>query len=369
MRLALATLAAVLTAGTAHAYPQFIGKSYTNCVTCHYNPSGGGLANSYGHATNEATIAAQSLRDKVAKHDVSGVDDDGKPVLQYDVGLDTRFLFLRTPLEENQDPSFLAIPMLMEAGAVVARGPLMVYGTLTPRRIGAERSSYTVFSREHWAGYKHSDAMMVRTGRMVLPFGIRQADHTIQTREAMGFGKWDQDYGAQLDYNSEKWSIGFAGFAGDLLLTPSRLQRRGAAGSVAYNWPSRASLGASLLVASRGLGVELEDSLFLRLRLVQRAYLMGEIASRYRSGRGDDSQLDGAAFARLGWFATEWLDLFFEWTGRATANHYDLTRMRYQLGANWLLLPWVELSPAAVFEEDVESGMQSTVFLQLHVFY
>ena len=50
----LIALAVVLAPGTVWGYPQFIAKSYTNCGTCHHNPTGGGLLNSYGALTVEA---------------------------------------------------------------------------------------------------------------------------------------------------------------------------------------------------------------------------------------------------------------------------------------------------------------------------
>jgi len=368
LRSLLVLLLLALGGGRALAYPQYIGKSYTNCVTCHYSPTGGGLPNSYGHATLEATFPVKALRDKLAKADVSGADDSGKPAWQGDVGLDTRFLFLPTPITQGGGDQWIAIPMLLEAGGVIAHGPVLLYATVTPRRAGAERSSYTVFSREHWVAYKQSDATLFRAGRMVLPFGVRLPDHTLYTREDFGFDKWGQSYGAELDYNSEAWSLALGGFAGDLWLEPTQLQQRGVAGSLAYNIPSRASIGMSLLASAGEETGQVGTAMFLRLRGYQRSYVLGELSGRYRLGRGASAH-EAASFLRLGWFATEWLDLFFEWSGRGTANHYALTKIRYQLGASWHVLPWVEIAPAAVFEEDVDTGMQSMALVQLHVFY
>jgi hypothetical protein len=44
----------------AQAYPQYIGKTYTNCGTCHYSPTGGGLVNSYEIATLDANDSKRS---------------------------------------------------------------------------------------------------------------------------------------------------------------------------------------------------------------------------------------------------------------------------------------------------------------------
>src|SRR5690348_9126957 len=44
---------------SAQAYPSFIGFGYTTCMTCHYNPHGGGQLTDYGRALFASEIAAK----------------------------------------------------------------------------------------------------------------------------------------------------------------------------------------------------------------------------------------------------------------------------------------------------------------------
>ncbi|HEY1334697.1 MAG TPA: hypothetical protein VGF31_10610, partial [Myxococcaceae bacterium] len=49
-------LALVLPAARAHAYPWMIQHGYTNCSTCHVEPSGFGLLTEYGRAQAQIVL-------------------------------------------------------------------------------------------------------------------------------------------------------------------------------------------------------------------------------------------------------------------------------------------------------------------------
>jgi hypothetical protein len=48
----------------ASAYTQFIGHSYTSCLNCHFNPSGGGPLNDYGRVVSATLISSGALYPK-----------------------------------------------------------------------------------------------------------------------------------------------------------------------------------------------------------------------------------------------------------------------------------------------------------------
>jgi len=377
MRRGLLIAALLCCASTARAYPQYVAKGYTNCGTCHYSATGGGLPNAYGHATLEATFpndveiaGLQKVRDWLTKGFVTGYGDDGNAALQWDAGLDARLLMVSAPSEAGGSDGLLVVPMLLEAGAVAGYGPVLAYGTVTPRRFGAERGDLSLFSREHWLQYRLAEGWSLRAGRMVLPFGLRMADHTHYTREDLRFDKWQQSYALQLDAANEAWAWSTALFGGDLLATPSELQERGAATSFTWNFPGRGSVGGSLLYATHTLGDRAAASLFTRLRLAQGLYCLGEVALyEQRSTDGKTRQPGIAGMARTGWFLLESLDLYLEVGVRRVADAQLLDKLRYSAGAEWQLLPWVAIAPAVLFEENRESGMTTTLFGQLHVIY
>jgi hypothetical protein len=127
-----------------------------------------------------------------------------------DLGLDVRLLpLLGTDGDATIGPTL--IPMLAEVGGAVALGPWMFYGTIT----GKKQAGYLLTSREHWLKYRASSGLDLRLGRMVLPFGIRQPDHTQYVREDFEFDKYDQSYGLEVDFRGDRKSGKRCLFQGD----------------------------------------------------------------------------------------------------------------------------------------------------------
>jgi hypothetical protein len=362
----------------AGAYPQFIAKGYTNCITCHYSPTGGGLPNSYGHAATEATFPDQvsagwvkNLRQILAKRDVTGEDEAGKPAFHYDAGLDSRLLLTQAPREPDATGGMLLIPMLAEVGGVAAYGPVLAYLTGTVRPSGAGGHGYGVISREHWLGWKMTPGHMLRAGRLVLPFGIRTADHTQYVREDFGFDKYDQWYGLEWDYSPDWMMASVAVFDGTLIGERIEPGERGIAGSVAFHLlPSTLSVGLSVLGARSDYVNHFAGSLFGRWKAWDWAYAMAEIAASHRALRsGEGTQDEVAGHLRVGTFPLGSLDVYGELGARRIGGAWELTKVRYALGADWKALPWVEVSPAYLLEEDVEAGLKGTFLTQLHLFW
>ena len=359
-----------LASARAYAYPQFIAKSYTNCGTCHYNPTGGGLLNAYGALTLEATYPLEDLREAIAKPVVTGyAEDSDEAAFQMDVGLDARLLLLRAPKQTNGSNSLLLVPMLVELGSTAARGPLIAYGTVTPRRRGSERTSVGPFSREHWIGLRSSDTLTWRAGRMVLPFGLRQADHTVYVREDFGFDKWDQSYALALDAASESWMLSGAIFGGDFLLV-SDLRELGATASVTHNLPSRAAVGVSAMFGATPLWARSLASVHVRWRIIERLYTLAEVVAQKRwSRREAKDQTQSAGMLRLGWFVLPSIDVFIEMGTRIIQKARKATKARYTLGVQWQPLPWIEVGPTLQLEETRETGVVFNAFSQIHLIY
>jgi hypothetical protein len=166
-------------------------------------------------------------------------------------------------------------------------------------------------------------------------------------------------------------ALSVAAFAGDLILQPQKLRQRGGVVSAAHHMASRASVGASLLLSQSLLSTLSAASLYGRVRVWNHVYSMAEVALWKRAARRDEvlKQRGAAGYARVGWFVLESLDLHLEWGGRAFDDAYAATKLRYLVGASWQALPWVELNPAVLFEEQVETGMSKMVLVQLHLVY
>jgi hypothetical protein len=334
------------------------------------------MANSYGHMAVSATFpdevgldAMDRVRELLAKPDLSGRDAAGLPELQVDAGVDTRLMVLRRPGGVDDDLDLVFIPMLLEVGGVVAYGPGLGYASLTPRPSTNGDGDRTMrpISREHWLQLRMSDAQSLRLGRMVLPFGLRLADHAQPTRQSLGFDKYDQHYAIAWDLVMERSLLSVAAFGGKQLET---WDEQGAVASYTFLFPSRLALGVSLLGADRIASSRLAASVFARWRVWQTTYVLAEVAGQRRATKGADAQVfEAASFLRLGMFAMESVDVYAQVGGRTMRGAYETTKLRYLAGVDWKVLPWVEVSPAYVFEEDVETGPRHGALAQLHVFW
>ena len=362
----------------ASAYPDFIAKGYTNCVTCHYSPTGGGFANAYGTGTQQAFFPDVSSSDFVSRHrekaSVTGYNENtGEAEFQVGFGADARVMFTSVPSEPESPVGFSFFPMLLEVGGAAAYGKIMAYGSIGPKSPEAEGIGYKIFSREHWLQFRFTEGLSLRAGRMVLPFGIRQPDHTAYVRSTMGLGYYGQSYAAEANYISERLAISVAAFGGDLTEQPAGLRERGVAGSFTFNVDGRAAIGVSGLYGTADFTDRLAGAAFTRLRLAGTTYLLAEVDAQQRASDGIPTRTDLATFGRLGWFVLESLDLYLEHDWRkaeAVRGEADpLSQSRYLAGASWWLLPWVELIPQVRVERSPGTGYYTAGFLQIHAYY
>jgi hypothetical protein len=362
--LALGVLA-LLVLGTreASAYPYFVGLRAINCAECHYSPTGGGLINDWGRSSRGVTFGGTD--DWSLHTDAKGYDGAGAPHLQFDFGLDARAAGVLA------GPSAAFFPMLLEVGGVTAYGPLEAYASITPRKGTPGGSPYLLFSREHWLLLRVASQMSVRAGRLVLPFGIRNPDHTQYVREDFGFDKWDQSYALEFDVSRDDYSLSAAAFAGDLTWAAADVQERGGVVRAALNLSDdRGFVGASLLASHSVARDRFAGSVFTGLRPFDHGYLLAEVAAqRLLAGRTDSTLTTGAGYLRLGWFVTDAVDIYTEEGYRLITDHSELTKWRAAIGSNWQLWSWFELVPQLMVEHLNGSGSELVAMAQVHLLH
>ena len=207
---------------------------------------------------------------------------------------------------------------------------------------------------------------------MALPFGIRTPDHTVYTRQRLGFDKYSQSYGLQLDWNSENWSMAAMGFAGDSPWSNWDMQEKGGTGTVAYLLPAQAAIGLSFLVGTTAHHQRLVSGVFTRIKGFAKSYLLLE-ADYQRKFNDSEAQAEIVAYARLGWLVREWLDLYGEFH-RVHLLSYPGTmnrpphEMAFNVGANMQLLPWMEMVPGLRITEQ-DTGYDLAGMFQVHIIY
>ncbi len=255
----VALMAIALFSTAAHAYPSMIRQGYTQCAPCHVDPSGGTLLTKYGRAQSELLLSTRwgaSKEDDPAKFD--------------------QFLFGLVPL-----PDFLTLggwarygylwntvngrlvddrllQMRLDLAAAVRVGPVRAaaqLGYASPSSAPFTQLAWithnagwgNLVSREHWIGLAFdNDRVLVRGGRIFLPFGLRNIEHTsfVRTATRTDINQDAQD-GIALAISKENWRMEVMAILGNYSLRPDAFRERGLTGYFEIAPLSRLAVGLS----------------------------------------------------------------------------------------------------------------------------
>jgi hypothetical protein len=173
-----------------------------------------------------------------------------------------------------------------------------------------------------------------------------------------------------VDWNTEDWAVAAMGFAGNYLVGDPKVQERGLAATVAYQWTGRAALGLSFLGGMSELSQRLAVGVFTRAKLYGHSYVMAEFDTQFRkSVEGEASQMDLMGILRLGWYPWEWLDVYSETGLKMVPGSSELTRISTIIGTAWKILPWMEIGPYLRILHSSDGGTQFQIIDQLHIVY
>jgi hypothetical protein len=206
-RFMLAGLSLGLSAGLASAEPMFLSKQYARCTTCHYSPTGGGLLTPYGRslARHELSTLRKVLPpapDDQEEPQEAGLlkELSGDALGPIDIGVDLRPAHLNLNFGGGASTSR---NLLMNADLLAA---YRVNGWTFYGEIGREPllDGLKIGSYEYWAGHESDHGLGFRAGRFLPAYGLRLADHTAFTRRSLGLDSYDQIYGVELSYATER---------------------------------------------------------------------------------------------------------------------------------------------------------------------
>jgi hypothetical protein len=150
-----------------------------------------------------------------------------------------------------------------------------------------------VISRDHWLGYELDEegSWLLRAGRIALPFGIRNIEHTLFVRalSRTDIDK-DQQYGVALSVSKDRFRGELMGIIGNFQLRPDDFRERGYSAFFEYAPMKTLALGASSLFtrATRDVIYGVTDyryanGLFVRYAPMPELVLLAEADSVYQS--------------------------------------------------------------------------------------
>jgi hypothetical protein len=263
----LIVLGASLVARPAWAYTWMIRHGFAECGGCHVDPMGGQTLTGMGRVKGESLLAqpwSASPPSELAELAFGVLEPD-------DVRLGGSLRGM--VLSDRETKRTIAFPMQADvygAGFIdrftlavslgVARASDRYEHASKARLIGnVADEGLLLISRNHWLGYSLSDQLLLRAGRLDLPFGLRIPEHTAWVRaETFTDRESDQLHGVSAVYTAGPLRAEVFAALGNLQVDDPAFQRRGYSAYAEWLVLRRLALGVSSMVlrAPRELEVD-----------------------------------------------------------------------------------------------------------------
>lgn len=195
----------------AHSFPENIRHGYSNCVSCHVSPTGGGLLTTYGRELSRELMSTWG-RDGEAAF-LYGVQSPEWLLLGGD------YRAVQMWLDNPTTTNVRYTPMQADLEAGVVTDKWAVVATLGKELSDSDTRSSTGIgiSRRHFVKYNISDSMSVRAGRFLPAFGLNVADHNLRIKSDLGWRqrRWSSEtYNFEFAYIGEKQNLIVTGVFG-----------------------------------------------------------------------------------------------------------------------------------------------------------
>lgn len=238
----------------ALSYPNFIGKGYHACLTCHYNPFGNGPLNDYGRGVAASTLAGRLFIDESTTDEHLGESAgflfNTPKNTWFRPALDYRGLYLIGDVNDsNSEPRVIHMQMDLSTTLIFGeKKNLIISGTygVVPSNSRRNTNDDLWFSREHYIGYRPIESLGIYVGKMDKVFGIRHPDHTAYARVNNGIAQFDATHGVMVHVGRQKFDLGIQRFIGDKE-KPEDEQTEGYTGKFEYSITDNIRLGISYL--------------------------------------------------------------------------------------------------------------------------
>jgi hypothetical protein len=399
----LAAFVVFVSAATAQAYPWMIRHGYTVCSSCHVDPSGSGLLTAYGRAQDQIVIPTLYGKSPEEVEPTPGILFGAVPLPDWlDVGLSFRGAL--NTVTTSQGTSFRDILMIGDLRFGVTPGPFIAVVTIGYVPTGARQAALTnnyrdnIVSREHYLGLALFDKrLVIRAGRMNLPFGLRNVEHPTYVRSSTRTDiNSSQQYGVAVAYDGPRLRAELMGIVGNFLIRtypngqdgqfdPS-YREHGYSGYAEWAFSPRFTVGLSSLVthADRALPsittnlapdpfAGAADSwrqahgAFSRWYVGGPVVLLAEANLLIQSAQGVPRDYGGVGFLQADVEPLQGLHFI----GTAEALHqFGFTNYGFWAGVSWFFFTYCEARVDTVFSENgTPTGYEPsfTVLAQLHL--
>ncbi|MDP1823743.1 MAG: hypothetical protein Q8L48_10885 [Archangium sp.] len=372
-----------LWAGVAGAYPWMVKHGYGSCAACHVDPSGAGQLTNFGRSEAERVVRWTPSAPVPGPNPNSrflwflelpeSVNLSGN--LRYGALIQPGAARVAVPLEMATDLSAtfsFQNQLFLHATAGFGRrdvvAPAIVAPACDPAKDG--ECGPSLLARTFWAGFKVEDgSLMLRGGRLVLPFGLRNNEHSTWVRTLTRTdSNVQQKLGVAVSFLSGAWRGEVMALAGAFLPAD---QEAGYSGALAYGLNPTTELGLSSLVATGVSGQALTrqaHGLYFRWAPVTPLVVLAEADLLAWTGSAT-ATVGYAALAQADWELTQGLHVMVT----AESAHRGVTQHGPSLGA-WVSVAWYFFShfelrlDNVVRRLDALSPVSYALVAQLHLF-
>jgi hypothetical protein len=382
-----------LAASRADAYPWMIRHEYTGCAICHGDPTGGGVLTASGRAQGDLLLRTRYSTPKPGEEAGEPSSTSGflwgaieppewllaggsfraatlvKKTLgqEPDQPVDVRFIQMQADLRAIIRPSFF------RAGASIG---FAHEGGLAAAVTSMDKNN--VVSREHWAGVAFKDdEFLLRAGRMNLPFGIRNIDHTLWVRRSTRTDiNTAQQHGLAFSYNGETLRGEVMGIFGNFQIHPDAYRDRGAVGYLEYTLSPHYTVGVNGLFTSALLDTATGTTrkrgsagLFGRGSPTLPLVLMAEADALFDAQAGASMTLGVVGMLQADYEPKQGIHVLG--TGELRVDPAGVSAGGW-LGAAWFFLPHADMRVDGIVQSVASSGGPSALAIsflgQLHFF-
>jgi len=255
-----------------------IQHGFAKCASCHTDPMGGETLTGFGRVMSDTTLSTRwdGSKDPTKNAELFFAVEEPRAL---SLGgsfrmMDALYQFPRG----NAKGNYTAFPMQMDvygevrplerlrlAGSIGLTdvAPSSVHGhpaQLTKNNGGNPNDRrFNVLTRSHWIGYDVSDEVLVRAGRMNLPFGVRIPEHTMWVRAGSRTERESaQQHGVAASYSAGRIRGEVMAILGNYQISPDRFRERG------YSLYAEYLLGLKTAVGVSSLITHADDDLYLQ---------------------------------------------------------------------------------------------------------
>lgn len=386
----LAALTVFSLSEDAHAYSWMIRHTQWACSSCHADPSGGETLTAFGRFQSASKLTMDYGGDPTPGGKAprsagffwgSVAPDDN--LLEGDdrilLGGSLRFLTVVKPEEKD----VAAFPMQMDLYGEARLSGFRIGGSIGAGKVEPgsphvhaaqvttnQGDEMNLISRTHYLGYDVNNEILIRAGRLNLPFGVRIPEHVMWVREATQTDREsDQQHGIAIAYTGQDFRGEIMGIAGNYQVNPDEFRERGYSGYLEYHLAPSYAVGLSSLftVAKADRITNLREDtqrgahgIFARLAPMKELAFLVEGDALTRTGR----EFGYTGFAQADLEAVQGLHLML--TGEVLNEGLEGVDQRFGgwFSVNWFFLPHVDMRVDAVLRQNDDLQILS----QLHAY-